>query len=193
MATNKKTATKKAEIIENNEVTDTEEAVVTPKVKNWKFDDTVLIDVQSNVFGKLVYLNPRSGMEVKWEEFGDIQTMTMGDLRAMRSSQRQFFENNWVYVKSVADFEYEDAKPEDVYKALMVSQYYKDVIEPDNFNSIFRMDDKELERRVSMMSDGAKMNLVVACNEAIRRGKLDSIRKVRILERVLGCELLELT
>lgn len=190
MATNKKPSTKKVEDAERVEVT---EPTTSIKPKVWKFDDTVLIDVQSNVFGKLVYLNPRSGMEVKWEEFGDVQPMTMGDLRAMRSSQRQFFENNWVYVKSVAEPDYEDAKPEDVYKALMVAQYYKDVIEPDNFNSIFRMDDKELERRVNMMSDGAKMNLVVACNEAIRRGKLDSIKKVRILEKALGCELLELT
>lgn len=162
------------------------------KRANMTFDDTVLVNVQSNTFGELIYINSRNGDRVSWSEFGDIQTMTMGDLRAMRGTQRGFFENNWIYIKEVLGPDYEDATPEDVYRALTVTQYYKDIIDPDNFNAIFRMDNDELRRRVSMMSDGAKMNLVVAANEAIKRGKLDSLKKIRILEELLGCELTEL-
>lgn len=159
------------------------------KPRQIKFDDSVLVNVQSNVFGELIYENTRTGDKVIWKEFGDIQPMTIGDLRSMRSTQRSFFENNWVYIHDVVDMDYEDAKPEDVYKYLMISQYYKDVIDPDHFNDIFRMDEDEIRRRVGLMSDGAKMNLVVAANEAIARGRLDSLRKIKTLEEMLGCEL----
>lgn len=154
-----------------------------------KLDDTVLIDVQSNVFGHLTYRNQRTGDKVRWEEFGDIQPMAMGDLRIMRNTQRRFFENNWIFVKGVVDAGYEDVTPEDVYKALMVSQYYKGVLDPDNFNDIFVMDIDDMKIMVGRMSDGAKSNLVVAANDAIRDGILDSVKRIRMLEELLGCDL----
>lgn len=195
MAAQKKTSgTKKA--VENKAVSqsshvDTQVAETSTAKKVFKFDDSVLVNVQSNVFGELIYTNPRNGDTVRWPEFGDTQPMTIGDLRAMRGTQRNFFENNWIFIKEVLDAGYEDATPEDVYKALMVSQYYKDILDPENFNSIFRMDDDEMVRRVRMMSDGAKMNLIVASNEAIVRGKLDSLRKIKLLEDLLNCDLMD--
>ena len=170
-----------------------EEIPVAPKPKKIpKLNDTVTVNVQSNVFGELIYVDDRSGANVKWHEFGDVQPMSLGDLRVMRNTQRAFFSNNWIFVKEILDDGYEELTAEDVYKNLMVAQYYKDVLNPDNFNSIFRMDEDEMRVAVGRMSNGARMNLVVACNDAIRRGKLDSLRKIRVLEEILGCELMEL-
>ena len=197
MSNQKKGATKKAPIEnvtvaeEVVQVAEVSESVPAPK-KAVKLNDTVTVNVQSNVFGELIYSDNRSGANVRWNEFGDVQPMTIGDLRAMRNTQRAFFSNNWIFVKEVLDDEFEDVTPEEIYKNLMVSQYYKGVLNPDNFNSIFRMDESAIREHVGMMSSAAKMNLIVASNDAIRRGKLDSLRKIRVLEEVLGCELVEL-
>lgn len=49
-----------------------------------------------------------------------------------------------------------------------------------------------MKRRIDLMTEGAKLNLVVAANSAIESGILDSIRTVKMLEELLGCELLEI-
>ena len=156
-----------------------------------KLDDSVLVRVQSNVHGQLVYDNPRSGSRTLWEHFGDIQSVPMGDLRAMKAAYRRFFEDNWVIVKGIDEPGYEDVTPDDVYKALAVSQFYKGIIDPDRFDEFFRLDRQEMRRRIELLTEGAKLNLVVAANSAIRDGVLDSIRTVKTLEELLGCELLE--
>lgn len=176
---------------ENTVLKETESAPIAKK-RDYKFPDHVMIAVQSNTYGELIYVNQRTGARVSWKEIGDVQPVPMGELRDMRNTQRGFFSNNRIFIVGVEDEEYSDAAPEDVYKALMVSQYYKDVIDPNNFNSIFNLDPNELRIRLNRMSDGAKTNFVVAANEAIRRGRLDSLKKIRVIEECLGCELIEI-
>ena len=178
------TASAKKETVENVEST-----VVTSPKKSVKLDDSVLISVKSNTFGGLLYVNPRTGDKTEWNGCGDVQTLTMGDLRAMKGTQRAFFENQWIYIVGVDESGYEDVTAEDIYKSLMVTQYYKNVLDPDNYAEIFSWEPHRIQEVVSMMSDGAKMNLVVAANTCIDDGTLDSLRKIQVLEECLGCEL----
>ena len=92
----------------------------------------------------------------------------------------------------VQDEEFADATPEDVYKALMVSQYYKDTVDPDDFNKIFTLSEDEIRTRLHRMGKGAQTNFIVAANEAIRSGRLDSLKKIRAIEECLGCELIQI-
>ena len=154
-----------------------------------KLDDTVLVNVKSNTYGQLFFRNPRTGDATEWSHFGDVQTLTMGDLRAMKGSHRAFYENQWIYILGVEDGGYEDVTPDDIYKTLMVGQYYKNVLDPDNFHQIFSWSEPKIRERVAMMSSGAKLNLVVAANTAVQNGTLDSLKKIKTLEDVLGCEL----
>lgn len=177
---------KKKEPQVHEHAADTKEVV---QRKNIKLDDSVLINVKSNTYGTLIYVNSRTGDKTEWHGAGDVQQITMGDLRAMKGSQRAFFENQWIYVMGVEDSDYEDVTPGDVYKMLMVSQYYKNVVDPDDFNRIFSMKPSEIKETVSMMSADAKLNLLVAVNTAIEDGDLDSLKKIKVFEEVLGREL----
>lgn len=182
--TKRTTSPAKKETVENVEST-----VVTSPKKSVKLDDSVLISVKSNTFGGLLYVNPRTGDKTEWNGCGDVQTLTMGDLRAMKGTQRAFFENQWIYIVGVDEAGYEDVTAEDIYKSLMVTQYYKSVLDPDNYVEMFSWEPYRIKEVVSMMSDGAKMNLVVAANTSIEDGTLDSLRKIQVLEECLGCEL----
>lgn len=157
-----------------------------------KLDDTLRVIVQSNVHGGLIFINQRTGDKTEWDHFGEKQTLTMGDLRSMKGSQRAFFENNWIFVDGVDEAGYEDVTPEDVYKALMVTQYYKDTLTPDNFSAFFRMDAREIKEKIRRMSSAAKTNLIVAANDGIRSGTLDSLRAIHAIEDALGCELVKI-
>ena len=197
-STNRSRAPKQVQDTTSNAVTDT---IVADKIDSVKddtkkkrimFDDSAIILVKSNTFGHLIYINPRTGDRTDWMHFGDEQPITMGDLRAMRGTQNAFFSDNMIIVSGVNDDRYPDAEPSDVYDALMVSKYYKYLVDPDNFNSLFNMNENEIKERVHSMSQNARMNLVIALNTSIQNGTLDSVKKIRLFEELLGCELTDL-
>ena len=197
-STNRSRAPKQVQDTTSNVVTD---VIVTDRIDSVKddtkkkrimFDDSAIILVKSNTFGHLIYINPRTGDRTDWMHFGDEQPITMGDLRAMRGTQNAFFSDNMIIVSGVNDDRYPDAGPSDVYDALMVSKYYKYLVDPDNFNSLFNMNENEIRERVHSMSQNARMNLVIALNTSIQNGTLDSVKKIRLFEELLGCELTDL-
>lgn len=189
MAT-KKTTKPADEIISEQNDTPTEHAdKPSTKKEHARIDDGALIRVKSNTFGQLVYINKRTGDKTEWSHFGDEQSITMADLRAMKGTQNGFFSDNMIIVTGIEDDRYDGLEPADIYDALLVSKYYKNLISPDNFGTLFKMSDKEIRERVKQMSSNARLNLVVALNNAIGTGVLDSLKKIRLFEEVLGCEL----
>lgn len=151
--------------------------------------DHAKIVVQSNTYGELIYINKRTGDMYVWDNFGEYQVLTMGDLRAMRGSQNKFFMNKYIFIDHVEEEGFEEITPEDVYKLLGVSQYYKDILSPENFTEIFTLSEQEMRKALLRIGSGAKTNVVVAANEAIKRGDLDSLKKIRAIEELLNCEL----
>lgn len=189
MGNSKKKDNVNDEVMVEQEATEKKVATKAEPKRQVKLDDTVLINVKSNTFGTLFFKNPRTGDTVTWSHFGDVEQLTMGDLRAMKGTQRAFYENQWIYIVNVEDEGYEDVTADDICKALMVTQYYKNVLDPDNFEQVFTWPESKIRERVAMMGSGAKLNLVVAANTAIMNGKLDSLKRIKLLEDVLGCEL----
>ena len=186
-STAKKATSAAKKTVEDAASVETTKAPVAKKAV--KLDDSVLISVKSNTFGGLLFVNPRTGDKTEWSGCGDVQTLTMGDLRAMKGTQRAFFESQWIFIVGVDESGYDDVTAEDIYKNLMVTQYYKNILDPDNYIEIFSWEPQRIKEAISMMSDGAKMNLVVAANTCIEDGTLDSLRKIQVLEECLGCEL----
>ena len=171
---------------ENTQVKTTQKAK-----KPMQIHDGVQVKVKSTYYGKLFYQNPRTGDSTEWNDAGEVQIMTMGDLRAMKAGQVKFFKDHWIMVLGVADYEDCNATCEDLHKALMITQYYTNFIEPTDFNAICSWKPEEIAERVSMMSAGAKENLVVALNTFIKNGTLDSRKKIKAFEDALGCNLYE--
>ena len=154
-----------------------------------RLDDSVLIRVKSNTYGQLIYVNKRTGDRTEWSRFGEEQSVTMGDLRAMKGTQLPFFSDQMIVVTGCDDERYPDLTPAEIYDTLLVSRYYKNIVDPDNFGRIFSASEDEIRQWISQMSSNARMNLIVALNAAIHNGTLDSLRKIKLFEDLLGCEL----
>ena len=154
-----------------------------------RLDDSVLIRVKSNTYGQLIYVNKRTGDRTEWSRFGEEQAVTMGDLRARKGTQLPFFSDQMIVVTGCDDERYPDLTPAEIYDALLVSRYYKNIVDPDNFGRIFSASEDEIRQWISQMSSNARMNLIVALNAAIHNGTLDSLRKIKLFEDLLGCEL----
>ena len=151
--------------------------------------DNLLVRVKSNVFGKLIYVNKRNGEKTVWDGVGDVQIMTIGDLRMMRAEQNAFYRNQWILILGPMDGSGEGITCADIYDALGIKQYYANYIDPSDLSGIISWDDAEIEERVSMLSRAQRDNLIVALNTYIENGRLDSIRKIRTFEKALGVEL----
>ena len=156
-----------------------------------RIDDSVLVKVKSTYFGKLFYRNKKTGEATEWEKAGDIQIMSIGDLRAMKAEQVAFFKNGWIVILGVADGSNSNATCADIYKALVITKYYENYIEPTDFKTLCSLSEREIAERVGMLSAGAKENLLIALNEYIKCGVLDSVKKIKAFESALGHSLLK--
>lgn len=186
-----KAATKPAAEKQPATTVEVQSAPAPVKHEKVRLDDSALIRVKSNTFGKLVYVNKRTGERTEWLNFGEEQSVTMADLRAMKGSQNDFFADNMIIVTGCDDDRYMDVTPEEIYDALLVSKYYKNFLDPEKFGAMFQMSEEAIRERVSQLSRNGRLNLIVALNKAIEDGALDSMKKIRLFEELLNCDLAE--
>ncbi|WP_395546716.1 MULTISPECIES: hypothetical protein [unclassified Lacrimispora] len=163
----------------------------TQEKKRLKLDDNVSLLVASNRFGELIYINHKTGDKYTWENMGDVQSLYVSDIRAMKSNQRKFLEDNWILINGIADTsdEYVDVDVTEIYEALQISNYYKDFLCPSNLNDVFNWSVDDIRNKVSKMPVSTKETIAIRANELIKAGIIDSIAKVKVLEEVIGCEL----
>lgn len=154
-----------------------------------KIDDGVSIKVKSGFYGVLCYKNPRTQETFIWEHSGDVQFLSMSDLKTMKAQDVGYFKNQWIVIVGVADDSDCKAKPTDIYKALAIDIYYKNFIDPTTFDEACNWTEDEIAEKVATLSDGAKQNLTVALNGFVKNGKLDSRKRIKAFEKALDCEL----
>lgn len=157
--------------------------------KQVKIGDGVSVKVKSGFYGVLYYKNPRSGETFIWEHSGDVQFLSMSDLKTMKAQDVGYFKNQWIVIIGVADDSDCNAKPADIYKALAIDVYYKNFIDPTTFDEVCNWTEHEIVEKIKMLSEGARQNLIVALNGFIKDGTLDSRRKIKVFETALDCEL----
>ncbi len=182
MANTKKATTKTIASLEN---TTTES---TP-VKSTQLNDYTLVNVKSNVFGQLIYVDTKTQEEVIWENAGDVQQLTIGLLRSMRQTQIKFFKNQWILITGFADENDGKVPVSTIYDNLNVTQFYKVIVDPTDFEMICSWTPEQITQNVAMLTPQARNNLVVALTTYIEEGRLDSVRAIKAFEKALGCEL----
>lgn len=154
-----------------------------------RIDDTALINVKSNVFGELIFVDPVTKAKVRWVQCGEVLQLPLAMLRNMKNGAIKFFTNQLVIITGFADENAERYEVADIYKALYISQYYKDVLDPTDYGDICSWSPAVIKQKVPMLSKGAKGKLVVALNTYIEKGVLDSLKAIKTFEEVLGCDL----
>ena len=184
----KKTTTRKKTVTKKETTDKVETAKVQPR-KKLVLNNNVILNVQSTIFGKLVYVNQQTGDKVVWENENEIQQVSAGNLREMKSRQPGFFKNYWIRIIGIEDpdEEYQNRSVKEIYEALTLQQYYE--------NSMLDVEDlilnhtNEVPIYLSKMGKGFATSLIIRCNDMIKTGKLDSLIKIRQLEEILDTEL----
>lgn len=191
MAKTKTTKVQASALADVMTVDETKEHLDVTKVSDGRvlIDDSAMINVRSNVFGELFYVDPVTKEEVSWPQCGVTQVLTMSALRHMKTGAIKFFVNNLVLITGFADENADKYEVADIYKSLGIQQYYKNYLDPTDYDDICSWSESTIRSKIALMTQGAKQQLIVALNTYIEKGVLDSLRAIKTFEEVLDCEL----
>lgn len=135
--------------------------------------------------GQLIYKSKRQmGYMVVWEGFQDMQYIDLGELVAMKATDMMFFTENWIAIPD--SFEDKDA----VMDFLRIKQYYSNDVNLYNIVDLLKADANTIVSRIAEMSDGKQGNVLSIIRSLVQNGSLDSVSKIRALEKHFGCSLL---
>lgn len=150
---------------------------IKPVAIDWNME----VPVVSNYQGVLGYTT-RSGDVYYWEEFGDVNEMSLNLLRTIKNTNKKYFVNNW--------FSFSDEYSW-VLDALGVRGLYKNALPADRFDELFSKSPDEIEKIVSGMTDGQKQTVKYRAITLIDNGMIDSRKSICALEDALGEQLVE--
>lgn len=141
-------------------------------------DMNEMVSVLSIVGSKLVYNSKaQRGYRVEWGEFLEENWIEYKELIAMRNTQKTFFERPWIICEW------------DVLEDLRVDQYYKNLIDLEDLDSVFKRSSDELEEVLNTVPQGIKELIVDRAYVLIKNQKLDSLSIIETIERVCKIDL----
>ncbi len=153
-----------------------EERPLVPK----KIDPNQIVTVRNGFQGTLVYKSKHTNEKWVWDEFGAEQDMELSELKSARSSNKQFFINNWFMFDEDWIVDY-----------LGMRRYYENALPLDDFDKLFEKSASEVENVISKLSDGQKKSVAYRAKQLIAEGGIDSNKTISTLEQCLGIELIE--
>lgn len=158
------------------EVSETTKKPVVPK----EIDPNQIITVRNGFQGRLVYKSKRTGERWSWESFGAEQDMELSELKNARNSNKKYFINNWFMFDEDWVIDY-----------LGMRQYYKNSLNIQDFDQLFKKPVGEIEDIISKLSEGQRKSVAYRAKQLIAEEVIDSNRVINTLEKCLGVELVE--
>lgn len=158
------------------EVSETTKKPVVPK----EIDPNQIITVRNGFQGRLVYKIKRTGERWSWESFGAEQDMELSELKNARNSNKKYFINNWFMFDEDWVIDY-----------LGMRQYYKNSLNIQDFDQLFKKPVGEIEDIISKLSEGQRKSVAYRAKQLIAEEEIDSNRVINTLEKCLGVELVE--
>jgi hypothetical protein len=158
------------------EVSETTKKPVVPK----EIAPNQIITVRNGFQGRLVYKSKRTGERWSWESFGAEQDMELSELKNARNSNKKYFINNWFMFDEDWVIDY-----------LGMRQYYKNSLNIQDFDQLFKKPVGEIEDIISKLSEGQRKSVAYRAKQLIAEEEIDSNRVINTLEKCLGVELVE--
>lgn len=142
-------------------------------------DDTKVV-VEARV-SAVYYTCPITFETFSWLEVGDKQEMTFKQLRIMNAKHPRYFTEKWLLPCD-----------SDVVKKLNLEKIYANKVNRNDMKRFCGDDIKDVEELLSGLGSNAKAELVPKITKYVKDGKIANVRMIRLLEKQLGIELMDL-
>ena len=158
----------------------TEDIVTEEVIKEKKFNPEDLISCRSLVSGALYIEGTRSKSLYNWADYGDVVEIEYRDLDYMiRANDKAVYEPRII-------IENEDI----VNKHSRISSLYENLYSIKDLREILNLDAHNMKKVVEELPSGAISALKGVVATMIDNGQLDSITKIKILDELLGTNML---
>jgi len=148
------------------------------RMKKPTLDKNELIPVMNITNGPLLYKSLKTGMSVKFEQYGDVEYLEVGELLTMRSSQKRYLEEPWMLIMD-----------EEIVNYLGLDKLYKKLISPQNVDKIFTFDQPTFQEIIENAPMGYNQLIISRAKQRLKDGSLDSLAKIKILEEKFNIQL----
>lgn len=166
--------------VEAQEVEVKKEEVKQPvRTKRTQIDANELIPCRSTTHGELIYISKRTGERIVWDDFGNVQDITMGELKNLYSSSPKFITD----VLFVID-------DEEAVEALNLTKLYNGLFDLTNIEDFFDNSATQMSNLLDKMPLGLRQAIASKAGEKVKNGTLDSRNKIKVLQDKLKIDLL---
>lgn len=182
--TTKKTASPKAkpveaeEILEEEDIVEEKEEKVEKPVAKKTFHSDDMILCRSTKVGKVVMEGDISKNVYRWMNYGDVAEVEYRDLvSAVRRHSSYIYAPCFV----VDDEDFVDG-------FLELKKFYTEKFTVSELTDILNMNEGEMEDAIAVLPQSAKEEFINLVYTSISDGTLDSVRKIKTLERLLDAD-----
>lgn len=169
--TSKKTVTKV--------VTKESAEIKQPEKKTYAPNDEIM--TTSCTAGELIMIGRKTGRYYSWANYGDKTPVEYQDLKAEQYISGSQYIYNPLFLIDDEEFL---SLPENK----KVANVYEHILNADDIEKIFSLDNISFEKTVEKLPKGIKNSLKSIAAERIQNGSLDSITKIKALDRILGTD-----
>lgn len=142
-------------------------------------DDTRIV-VEARV-PAVYYTCPVTFETFSWLEVGDTQEMTFKQLRIMNTKHPRYFTEKWLLPNN-----------ETVLKKLHLDKIYATKVNRSDMKRFCGDNIKDVDELLSGLDSNAKTELTPKIVKYVKDGKIANVKMIRLLEKKLGIELMDL-
>lgn len=147
--------------------------------------DRILIDDTKITVQSLVpvvcYSCPVTFEYFSWLEIGDTQEMTYKQIRIMSVKHPRYFTEKWL--KPLND---------DVLEKLKLKKYFENNLSRGDLKLLFGNDVAAVEEMLTNLNPDAKSELATKAVKAAKDGRISNVKIIRMIEKHLGVEIMDL-
>jgi hypothetical protein len=138
------------------------------------------IPIMNVTNGQLIYISKKTGVEISFSDFGDIEYIDYQELLTMRSSQRRFIDEPFILILD-----------DEVVNHLGLTKQYENMkfIKDGSIDHIFRLNQEEFEEILEKAPKGIKHSIITRARVLYETGELYDIRKIRYLNERFNAEI----
>ena len=147
--------------------------------QDFKPDD--LIRCRSVTEGTLYLGGTKTGMLYTWTGYGDTQEVEFQDLRALMYSNSSYLTKPLIVVDNEELLE--------LPRWNKLNQLYTELFGLEDLDNVFNAKPDKFKTILQTLPEGMKSTIKAAAGDRISTGQLDSLTKIKILDEVLGTDL----
>jgi len=152
---------------------------VDSKKKIDTYSNDTPIPCRSVTVGELFMVGKKTGELYRWGGYGDTTEVEYQDLKAARLVKSALiFAPNFII---------EDSDVVDAWND--VKSVYDNAISDADIEMLYTMEAGKLKRELEKLPDGLKNTVSKLAVDAVRKGKFDSLRAMKVFDDVLGTDL----